>query len=138
VDNVDWKAARKTGDHIHGPVANANPAILSANGWTTKYVPVTYHSIAALIVQGSLAESRENWGEENAIYANDAKHVPGIYAAAEPHDIEQYVNFSATAMPILLALRLRSSSYSPLAKKHVRRHLLPRRLPDHVPCSQKG
>jgi hypothetical protein len=83
---------RKIGDHILVPFANANSACLSANDWITKCVPITYHSIPAIIVQGSLAESCGKWGEENAIYVIDAKHIPGVYTAADIYDVEKYVS----------------------------------------------
>jgi hypothetical protein len=90
--NIDRKAARNIWDHTLVPVAHANSACLSANGWIDKYVPITYHSIPAIIVQGSLAESRGTWGEENAIYVSDARHIPGIYTAADIRDIEKCVS----------------------------------------------
>jgi hypothetical protein len=90
VNNFDWGAALKTGDYILVPLVNAKPAVLSANGWITKYVPITYHSIPAIIVHGRLAESCGKWAGGNQLYTKDARQLPGIYACADIYDIEKY------------------------------------------------
>jgi hypothetical protein len=57
VNSFGWEAAMKTWDYIFVPLVDAKPAVLSADGRLTKYVPIAFHSIPAIIVRGRLVGS---------------------------------------------------------------------------------
>jgi hypothetical protein len=92
VDNVDWKAARKIGDHILVSFTNANAACLSASAWITKYVPITIIQYQPSSFRSLRLNRAKNGGEENYTQVSVAKHIPGIYTTADICDIEKYVS----------------------------------------------